>query len=332
MRKLLIGATILGSMLATTAMATDLRLGHWLPAQHPIQAGFEAWAAAAKEKSGGSLNFSFFPAAQLGAANDHYDMAKGGIVDLAWIAIGYTPGKFPVAEYLDVPFAFDVDPVVANKAINAWYAEFAEKEMPDVKLCFVHLMPAGYLHTKREIKAPEDAKGLRIRPASAAVSTYFTSLGNTSVPLPVTEAQQAMEKGVADAISLAYNSVNLYGIDANLKYHLDTPLYYPGGAVVMNKNTYARLTDTERAAIDQYCSGEGAVIASSGWHEWEAEGRSVMEAKGGHHFYVPSEIEHELWKANAKPVVDQWRQLVENAGHDADSLLDDLAEQIRLAQ
>lgn len=323
MRKYLVAAAaMLLSMGA--ADAAELRFGHFLPSLHPLQQGFDKWAEQLKAESGGAIKITFFPGAQLGAANDHYDMTKSGIVDFSWIAIGYTPGKFPIAELLDVPFAIPGDHNAATRALNKWYADYADGEMPEVKLCYVHLMPSGYLHTKFEVKTPDDAKGLRIRPASAAVAAYFTRLGNTTVPLPVTEAQQAIERGVADSISLAYHSVALYGIDKTLKYHLDLPLYYPGGAVVMNRSSYEKLSASEKATIDKFCSGEGAVIATSGWHDWEAEGRKIIEDKGGHHFYSPRKEEAAQWKQAVKPVLDQWRGLVADAGHDPDKLLSDL--------
>lgn len=326
--RIVLGATVAAFLACGTANSAELRFGHFLPALHPLQEGLEEWAAKLEEESGGAISMSFFPGAQLGAANDHYDMANSGVVDFAWIAIGYTPGKFPIGELLDVPFAIPGDPQVANRALNEWYAPFAEQEMPEVKLCFVHLMPSGYLHTKFEVKTPDQATGLRIRPASAAVAAYFTNLGNTTVPMAVTEAQQAIERGVADSLSLAYNSVVLYGIDRSLNYHLDLPLYYPGGAVVMNRATYDRLSESEKAAVDKYCSGEGSVIASQRWHEWEAEGRQIMEEKGGHFFYVPAEEEAVLWQEAAAPVLDQWRGLVSAAGHNPDELLSDLYDRI----
>lgn len=322
--KLLYGTTVAAILLAGQSSATELRFGHFLPSLHPFHEGLVGWAGQMKEKSGGTLNITFFPGAQLGAANDHYDMTKSGIVDFAWIAVGYTPGKFPIAELMDIPFAISGEAQHATRSLNEWYAPYAANEMSEVKLCFVHLMPSGFLHTNKEVKTPDQATGLRIRPASAAVSAYFTNLGNTPVPLPVTEAQQAIERGVANAISLAYNSVALYGIDKHLKFHLDTPLYYPGGAVVMNKAKYESLAEPERAAVDEFCSGEGAVIASEGWHAWEAEGRKVLAEKGGHSFYQPADEELAQWKEKATPVIDQWKTLVSAANHDPEKLLTDL--------
>lgn len=318
-------------LLAGQAGAAELRFGHWLPSLHPLNDGLTRWAETLKEKSGGAINTTIYPGGQLGAANDHYDMAKSGIVDLSWIALGYTPGKFPVAELIDIPFAISGDPQKATEVLNEWYAGYAAQEMPDVKLCFVHLMPAGFLHTSKEVHTPDQATGMRIRPASASVSAYFTELGNTPVPLPVTEAQQAIERGVADALSLAYNSVVLYGVDKFLKYHLDTPLYYPGGAVVMNQSSYDRMADAEKAAVDEMCSGTGAVLATEGWHAWEAEGRQVMEEQGGHFFYAPTEAEIAQWQNAAEPVFEQWRGVMTAAGHDPDAVRSDLQQRLDAA-
>lgn len=94
---LLAGAICLPLVQMTAAEAADveLRLAHWVPPQHPIQSmGFEPWAKSISEASGGRIAITIFPAQQLGAAPDHYDMARDGIADIAHINPGYQPAAF----------------------------------------------------------------------------------------------------------------------------------------------------------------------------------------------------------------------------------------------
>ena len=83
-----------------------LKLSSWVPAQHPLNPSLIAWAEDIKKASGGTITATLFPSEQLGKAFDHYDMAKDGIADFAYINPGYQPGRFPVMAGAGLPFIF----------------------------------------------------------------------------------------------------------------------------------------------------------------------------------------------------------------------------------
>ena len=72
-----------------------LKLSSWVPAQHALNPALAAWGADVTKQSGGTITTTLFPSEQLGKAFDHYDMAKDGIADVAYINPGYQPGRFP---------------------------------------------------------------------------------------------------------------------------------------------------------------------------------------------------------------------------------------------
>jgi len=94
--------------LATSASAQDkpvnLKLSSWVPAQHALNPALQAWADSLKAASGGSITSTLFPSEQLGKAFDHYDMARDGIADFAYINPGYQPGRFPIFAASSLPF------------------------------------------------------------------------------------------------------------------------------------------------------------------------------------------------------------------------------------
>jgi TRAP-type C4-dicarboxylate transport system substrate-binding protein len=49
-----------------------------------------------RERSDGRLDITTFPGAQMGPTPRYYDMARTGVVDLAWVLHGATPGRFPL--------------------------------------------------------------------------------------------------------------------------------------------------------------------------------------------------------------------------------------------
>ena len=51
-----------------------------------------------------------------------------------------------------------------------------------------------------------------------------TLLGGTNVQASAPEARDAIERGVADAITFPWGSISLFGIDKAVTEHMDVPL------------------------------------------------------------------------------------------------------------
>src|SRR6202453_3430215 len=111
-----------------TASAQDktfeLKLSHWVPPSHPLQKAIEDWAADIEKASNGTIKSKIYPSQQLGKAFDHYDMARDGIVDFAYVNPGYQPGRFPVIALGQIPFTFS-DGHSGTQAIDAFYRKYA---------------------------------------------------------------------------------------------------------------------------------------------------------------------------------------------------------------
>src|SRR5690554_4830409 len=141
-------ASVAVAALATTAQAAEveLSLSHWVGAQHPLQpGGMEPWVESIREASEGRIEITIFPAQQLGAAADHYDMARDGVVDIAFINPGYQPGRFPIIAAGEIPFTIS-NANAGSRAFDEWYREYAADEMKDVHFCITHLHDPGTLH------------------------------------------------------------------------------------------------------------------------------------------------------------------------------------------
>src|SRR5918996_953359 len=188
----LAGALGAGTFMAGGATAEDLRLAHWVPPQHPLQpTGMEPWARSIAEASDGRLSITIFPAQQLGAAPDHYDMARDGIADIAFVNPGYQAGRFPIIPHGEIPFHI-TNAKGGSRALDAWYREYADEEMGDVKSCMAFLHSPGTFHSKDELTLPEDVQGKNIRPAQATIGRFVSLLGGASVWVPAPEARERL--------------------------------------------------------------------------------------------------------------------------------------------
>ena len=321
-------ALLTGSALAQDE-SIELRFAHWVPPQHPLQVhGMTEWINSVKEASGGSINVTIYPAQQLGQAADHYDMARDGIADIAFINPGYQPGRFPVIAAGELPFLIS-NAKGGSAGLDAWYRQYAEQEMADVKVCLVHFHSPGTFHSRKEIKVPGDVSGLNVRPAHATMASFVTLLGGQNTQVSAPEARDALERGVADAITFPWNSILIFGIDKAVSYHLDMPLYATTFAWVMNKDKYDGMSENQKKVIDDHCTSEWAERVASGWADNEDSGREKLAAMEGHVLVVPSEQDVQAWRNAAAPLRDKWAEGVGKAGHNAEELMNGLLSSLK---
>jgi len=306
----------------------ELKLSHWVPPSHPLQKALEDWGASVEKDSGGTIKYKVYPAQQLGKAFDHYDMARDGIADLTYINPGYQPGRFPIIGAGELPFLM-TNAKGGTQALDAWYRKYAAQEMKDVKFCLAFVHDPGAFHSRsKKIVAPEDIKGMKIRPAHATMATFVTQLGGTNVQASAPEVRDILEKGVADAVTFPWGSVPLFGIDKVTKYHLDMPLYVTTFAFVFNKDKYNQMSAAQKRVIDDHCTPEWALKVASPWADFEHAGIAKIKAEAGHEVYEPTPAQIAEWKKAAQPLEEIWAEGVKKTGADPAVVMKELKAQL----
>src|SRR5450631_2316726 len=325
-RSLAIWATLL-ILAAPISQAQDkpvaIKLSTWLPAQHPLNPAFQAWADDIKKASGGTITATLFPSEQLGKAFDHYDMARDGIADFSYVNPGYQPGRFPVMAGAGLPFIF-ANAKGGTAAIDAWYRPYAAKEMKDVKYCFAFIHDPGTFHGKKKLLSPADVKGLKVRPATSTIGQMVTLLGGTNVQASAPEARDALERGVADAITFPWGSISLFGIDKVVSFHMDAPLYATPFVWVMNKDKYEALAAAQKKVIDVHCTTEWAEKVGAQWADFEVAGRAKLAAEPGHESYKLTPAQLDAWRKAIAPTEAAWAEGVTKAGYDPKQVMESL--------
>jgi TRAP-type C4-dicarboxylate transport system substrate-binding protein len=305
----------------------ELKFAFWVPATHPLaKLGYEPWAKSVEAASKGSIKVALFPAQQLGKAPDHYDMARDGIAELTWVNPGYQAGRFPIFAAGELPFLMS-DQGGGSAALDAWYRKYAAKEMGDVHFCYAHLH-IGTLHSKVPITDPGQIKGMKIRPANGTVAQLVTALGGTSVQLSAPESRDALEKGLADAITFPWKSILTFGIDKVVKYHADLRLYQATFVWAMNKSWYGKLSTDQKKVIDDHCTNVWAQKMGVEWGNDEDSGKGPL-SKDGHTIVKLTSEQVDAWKKGAAPVYDKWLADANKAGYDGKAVLEELRSELK---
>lgn len=305
----------------------QIKLSTWVPAQHPLNPALQAWADDIKKASGGTITATLFPSEQLGKAFDHFDMARDGITDFAYVNPGYQPGRFPVIAAAALPFLIS-NAQGGSAALDAWYRQYAAKEMKDVHFCFAFLHDPGSFHSRKKIVLPEDVRNLKVRPANSTIAQMVTALGGTNVQASAPESRDMLERGVADAITFPWGSIGLFGIDKVVKYHLDAPLYVVPFVWVLNQGKYDAMSPAQRKVIDEHCTTEWAKKVATPWAEFEFGGHAKIAAQAGHEVYKLTPEQLAAWRKAVAPSEAQWGNDVRKAGYDPKALMDSLKQSL----
>src|SRR5271168_3158248 len=289
-----LGLLFVGSPALAQDKTVTLKMSSWVPPAHPLNPSLVAWAADIEKESGGTIKATLFPSEQLGKAMDHYDMARDGIADLAYVNPGYQPGRFPIIAAGELPFLMS-DAKGGSEALDAWYRKYAAREMKDVKFCLAFIHDPGSFHSNKKIVLPADIKGMKIRPADAMLASLVTRLGGTNVQSSAPEVRDILEKGVADAVTFPWGSLVLFGIDKVTKYHMEAALYTTGFVWVMNKDTYAAMSPSQQKVIDNHCNREWAERTAAPWADFEHDGIDKLKAEPGHEVYPLTDAQLDQW-------------------------------------
>ena len=312
--KILISALAASLTLSTVAKADDLRLAHFMPAvtwQHTDL--FEAWAAAVKEDSKGEIDVTVFPAQTLGKAPAGYDNAKNGIADIAWTLQGYTAGRFPLTQVIELPGLFE-NAEVGSCALQKLYDSGAlDEEYKETRPVFFHVHAPGHIHSKdKAVTSLADLKGMKIRRPTAVIGTLLSELGAEPVGMPAPTIYENLERGVIDGYMLPWEAVVGFRADEITGHHTEFGLYASAFIATMNKRAYENLSEAGKAAIDANTGMKWALVAGKGFDKSDADAYPKIAASS--EIYQIPESEQAEWNAAADRATEIYLAELEGKG------------------
>jgi TRAP-type C4-dicarboxylate transport system substrate-binding protein len=307
----------------------ELKFSSWVSTGHGHHRTVMApWAKMVEEKSGGRLKVTIFPGATLGKAADHFDLVKNGIADAAFIAPGYTPGRFPLISVAELPFLFKTSRG-GSQAVWSLADKYYTKEFGEVKLLWIWVHPPGQFHLGRKpVRVMEDLAGLKIRAATPMTAEMVKALGATPVSVAAPETYSALERGVVDGTIFPWEAIAGFKLAEVLRFHTVVNLYVAPLVTIMNQKKYDSLPPDLRKVIDDLSGAWGAEFTGTNWDRNEEEGIAAAKKAGATIYTVPAE-ERQRWAVRLKPVEDKWVSDTEGKGLPARQVLADLRDAIK---
>ncbi|NYZ17492.1 TRAP transporter substrate-binding protein [Azospirillum sp. RWY-5-1] len=279
--------------IATAAVAVQARaetikltVSHYLPPAHTIHKELTRWAEELATKSDGRLRVNVFPSGQMGPPPRQFDLARTGVADVAFFIHGALPGRFPVTEAAQLPYAFNrkVDGgsralgIADASAILTDLAPLLEKEHEGTRILYALASPTiGLYMRKATVRKPADMAGLRLRHNGPITSAMVAAWGGSPVALPPSDLADAMDKGVLDGMVFNFEAAHAFQMAKSLHSVTDLKASAATFALVMNRAKYDSLPADLRRLIDETTGAAAARRVGALYDEAEAAGRRYLE-------------------------------------------------------
>lgn len=205
-----------------------IKFAHTEPAIDILSSPYLALTNTFKEivesQTGGRFTVQVFPAKQLGDLNDLLTQCQRGVIQVtAGQNVSNLASVFPEVGVLEMPYAF-VNTYVARTLLDGAYGNALNDRM--AKACGVRplvWLPSAlrsFANNVREIRTPEDMKGLKIRVMPAPMQIEMVkALGAQATPIAWAELYTALQTGVVDGHEQAPYQLPMAKLDEVSKFY-----------------------------------------------------------------------------------------------------------------
>jgi len=264
-------------------------------------------------ESGGRLEVQLFGAGSVGGEREITESVMAGNLQATSVS-GALGGFYPPAMVSEIPYLFPTAAVAWDVLDGPMGNKLSESLIKKIGLRNLGFAEVGFRHftnSKREIRTPEDMKGLKFRVQETPLYvTLVKSLGANPTPVPWPETYSALQTGVVDGHENPISVIIVGKIYEVQKYvTLDGHVYGVDWFLVNEKFFQSLSPDLQSIVLEAAkisCSvsrGMSQLLGALGLDKLTQAGIKI---------YSPTEKEKELFKkACQKPVVDWLKTKVE---------------------
>ncbi|MEJ7686797.1 MAG: TRAP transporter substrate-binding protein [Variovorax sp.] len=275
--------------------------------------GIDVFAKEVAARTGGRYKVETFYNGSLGGERESIEAVQLGTQELAMSSTGPVPNFVPETKILDVPFLFR-DKAHARAVLDGPIGQELLTKFDAKGFKALAWAENGFRHmtnSKRDVKTPEDLKGLKMRTMENPVHiAAYKGLGIITTPMAFPEVFTALQQGTVDGqenplpviMAAKFSQVQKH---LSLTGHVYSPCIF-----VMNKAAFEKLSAADKTAFL-----EAAKVATkanrdrvdqddaNGVKELRAQGMTVTENVDKDKFVamlapVNAQFEKDFGKAN----------------------------------
>jgi tripartite ATP-independent transporter DctP family solute receptor len=301
-RRIMLGAALVAAAgLAGPASAqTRLKWAHVYEVNEPYHTD-ALWAAEEiKKRTSGKYEIGVFPASQLGNENQINEALGLGTVDMIYTGVAFAGSIHKPIAITNAPFVLrDFDHWMAYRN-SKLFRDIAKGYEDKTKHKVITLTYYGQrmVTANKEIKKPEDMKGMKLRVPPAPLFLMFTkSVGANATPIAFAEVYLALQQKTVDG-----QENPLPTIMAKKFYEVQTHVMLTGHITeslltIVGSHIWAKLTDAEKKTFEEVLS-EAALRATRQIRESEQKTADELRKLGK----TVVEVDRAAFRAAALPL------------------------------
>lgn len=277
----LAGVALLAAPAVLRAAPTRLRIGHGLPASHPVHRSMQHFADIVRQRTGGALDVAIFPDGQIGQEVNLLAQVRAGKLDFVKASASVMERVASSYRVFSLPFVFRDHKHWSRVTTNA-VGESILASTGSLGLVGLTYYDAGArsFYGRKPIDHPDDLKGLKIRiQPSPTMARLMRLFGAQGVEMAWDQVYTALRLRLVDG---AENNVSALVVGRHgevvshfsMNEHTMVPDVFLISAQRWQQLTPAQRTIMREAALASYAR------MNELWSAFQAETRAAAERMG----------------------------------------------------
>jgi len=309
---LVLGFGIAGASFAQTVMKINIST-----AQNSHQGvAIDTFAKEVAARTNGRYKVETFYNGSLGGERESIEAVQLGTQALTFTSSGPIPNFVPETKIFDVPFLFR-DKAHARAVLDGPIGQDMLKKFDSKGLTGLAWAENGFRHmtnSKRDVKTPDDLKGLKMRTMENPVHiAAYKQFGIITTPMAFPEVFTALQQGTVDGQENPLSVIISAKFDQVQKYLSLTGHVYSPCIFLMSKEAFDKLTPADQKAFLE-AAKEGVKANRARVDADDAKGVADLRAKG---MTVEDNLDKAPFVKALGPVEEQFEKQFGKANLDA---------------
>ena len=280
--KLIIGMSLAMGLVASAAAQTTMKISISVAQNSHQGVGIDTFAKEVEKRTAGRYKVQTFYSGSLGGERESIEAVQLGTQELAMSSTGPVPNFVPETKILDVPFLFR-DKAHARAVLDGPIGQEMLAKFDAKGFKALAWGENGFRHmtnSKRDVKAPEDLKGLKMRTMENPVHiAAYKGLGIVTTPMAFPEVFTALQQGTVDGQETPLSGIMAAKFDQVQKHLSLTGHVYSPCIFLMNKAAFDKLSAADKTAFVE-AAKEAAKANRARVDQDDASGVTELRAKG----------------------------------------------------
>ncbi|MEP6559441.1 MAG: TRAP transporter substrate-binding protein [Burkholderiales bacterium] len=267
----------------------------------------DTFAKEVAKRTDGRYKIETFYSGSLGGERESVEAVQLGTQALTFTSTGPVPNFVPESKILDVPFLFR-DKEHARAVLDGPIGDDLLKKFEGRGFKALAWGENGFRHmtnSKREVKVPDDLKGLKMRTMENPVHiAAYKGLGIVTTPMAFPEVFTALQQGTVDGQENPLSVIMASKFDQVQKYLSLTGHVYSPCIFLMNKGEFDKLSAADKTAFLEAAKA-GVKANRDRVDEDDTKGVAELRSKG---MDVTEKVDKAAFVAKLAPVNAQFEK------------------------